>query len=142
MEERFLVGVYDDLRQDGRSHSAYMDKATYIGTYYTEPEFSLYSIAKNNPALKRNGSTSILLEVYEVDKETLANIDHYNGCSEIDPYMNIYNRIELETPFGICFIYEYSRLLVNKPLIETGDWFRFKREIKEHLVEIKNNKIY
>jgi gamma-glutamylcyclotransferase (GGCT)/AIG2-like uncharacterized protein YtfP len=141
MEERILVGLYDGLRQGGRSYEVFMSEATYIGTYYTEPEYSLYSLTKEYPGLKSGGSTSILLEIFEVNKETLKNIDYYEGYSEIDPYLNIYNREEIETPFGLCFIYEYNRIIVNKPMIDSGDWFKFKRDVKKNIKEI-NNKIY
>jgi gamma-glutamylcyclotransferase (GGCT)/AIG2-like uncharacterized protein YtfP len=141
MEERILVGVYDDLRQGGDSHPTFMSTANYIGTYYTEPEYSLYSLTRRYPGLKTEGSTSILLEIFEVDKETLKNIDYYCGCSDVDPYMNIYNRIEIDTPFGECIIYEYNRMIINKPMIDSGDWFRFRKEVKKNLKET-NNKIY
>lgn len=131
--EKILVGLYDELRQDGNSYSGYMESATYLGTYYTEPEYSLYSISRNYPGLKLGGSTSILLEIFEIDKVTLKNIDLYEGCSEVDPYLNIYNKIEIETPFGTCFVYEYNRIIINKPRIESGDWFRHKKDVKKQL---------
>jgi len=137
MEEKILVGLYDDIRQDGHSHGVFMGTAKYLGTFYTEPEYSLYSLSKKYPGLKLGGSTSILLEIFEVDKETLRNIDYYEGYSEIDPYLNIYNRIDIDTPFGPCYIYEYNRVIVNKPRIESGDWFRFKQDIKKKIKETR-----
>lgn len=133
MEERILVGLYDELRQDGNSYEMYMEKSNYLGIYYTEPEFSLYSVCKTYPGLKRDGSTSILLEIFEVDSGTLRGIDYFEGCSAIDSYQNIYDRIEIDTPFGPCYIYEYNRMIINKPRIESGDWFKFRKEIKERL---------
>lgn len=139
MEERILVGVYDDLRQEGDSYKIFMSEANYLGTYYTEPEYELYSLSKKYPGLKQGGSTSILLEIFEVNKETLKNIDYYEGCNDLDAYMNIYNKIEIDTPFGPCIIYEYNRVIVNKPRIESGDWFKFKRDVKKDFRTIIQN---
>lgn len=139
MEERILVGLYDDLRQEGDSYKIYMSEANYLGTFYTEPEYDLFSLSKKYPALKRGGSTSILLEIFEVNKNTLQGIDYYEGCSEVDPYMNIYDRIEIDTPFGPCYIYEYNRIIVNKPRVDSGDWIRFRKEVKKNLKTINQN---
>jgi gamma-glutamylcyclotransferase (GGCT)/AIG2-like uncharacterized protein YtfP len=137
MEEKIIVGVYDGLRKNGESHDLFMSKANYLGTFYTEPEFSLFSFSKKYPALSLGGSTSVLLEVYEVTEEILKTIDYYEGCNDIDPYMNIYNKAEIETPFGECIIYIYNRMVVNKPLIESGDWFRFKKEVRQRIEETR-----
>ena len=138
-KEKFLVGVYDDLRQEGDAYKIYMGDANYLGTFYTEPEFDLYSLSRKYPGLVKDGSTSILLEVFEVNDITLFGMDYYEGCSEFDPYMNIYNRIEIDSPWGPCFIYEYNRVIINKPRIDSGDWFRFKREVKKKFNKISQN---
>lgn len=136
-ENRILIGVYDGLREGGEAHYPYMNGAKYVGTYYTEPEYSLYHLSRDWPGLKTNGSTSILLEIYEVSHDSLKNIDYYEGFNMLDPYLNIYTRISIDTPFGKCFIYEHNRLNANKPLIECGDWLKYKKNLKNEVSNIK-----
>lgn len=138
MEEKVLLGVYDNLRREGDAFNSYLYGAKYIGTYYTEPIYDMYALNVSYPGLRPNGSTSILLEIFELDLSDLKVTDYYEGYSEYNPYQNIFNRIEIDTPFGECFIYEYSKPIVGKPLIDTGDWFRYKQIVKENVFNINN----
>lgn len=135
MEEKFLLGVYDNLRQEGDDNYAYMDGATYVGTYYTEPIFDLFALTGSYPGLKQGGSTSVLLEVFEVDKSILMVTDYYQGCNEHNPSVNMFNRIEIDTVFGRCFVYEYNKNVICKPRIESGDWFKHKKDVRDNLVK-------
>ena len=129
MEERILVGVYDGLRKFCKSHYPYMEGATYLGTYYTEPDYTMYYLSPEYPGVKLDGSESILLEIYEVTKDILHNIDYFEGVCSTQKFMNIYNRVNIDTPFGPTWIYEYNRVVVNRPKIYSGDWLRYKIEI-------------
>ena len=137
-EELFLVGVYDHLRRGGEAHDQYLYGSVYKGTYYTEPEYDLYSLQAQFPGLKTGGSTSILLEIFEVDARCLKTADYFEGTDVYNPYNNVFDRIEIETPFGPCFVYEYSKPIMGKPIIESGDWFKHKQLMREKMSKLNN----
>ena len=141
MKETVLVGVYDSLRKVGKYHNAYMRNAEYLGVYYTEPEFTLYSLAREFPGLRRGGSTSVLLEIYRITREELKNMD-FLQCSGNDDSVNLYNRVEIDTPFGECYIYEYTKIIMNKPRIESGDWFQYRKQINDIIISAKSKIIH
>jgi len=139
MEQKFLLGVYDHLRRGGEANYTYMSGATYLGTYYTEPDYDLYHLSSEYPGLRCEGSTSILLEIFEVTDEILKTTDFYEGTNPFAPHQNIFNRIEIDTPYGPCFIYEYSKALVSKPKIETGDWFKYRKSLRQRILDLNDN---
>lgn len=137
-EQTFLLGVYDHLRREGEASETYLDGARYVGTYYTEPDFDLYAMSAAYPGLRTGGSTSILLEIFEVDMPTLKTADYYEGTSDYASHLNVFKRIEIDTIFGPCFIYEYGNAVIGKPIIESGDWFKHKQLLREKVSNINN----
>jgi gamma-glutamylcyclotransferase (GGCT)/AIG2-like uncharacterized protein YtfP len=133
---KILLAVYDHLRRDGNEHKTYMEDAKYLGTWYTDPEYDLYSTQVNYPGLVKEGSTSILLEIFEVDAATIKNCDYFEGYNEYN-YMCTFKRETIETPFGNSFIYIYNKPIIGKPNIESGDWLKYKKEIKQKLLTEK-----
>jgi len=131
MEQIYLLGVYDHLRREGDAHIGYLHGSNYVGTCWTEPEYDLFALSAAYPALRREGSTSILLEVFEVPEEVLKCADYYEGYNPHNPHLNTFVRVEVDTPFGPCFIYEYNKIIIGKPRIVSGDWFKHKKDIKE-----------
>jgi gamma-glutamylcyclotransferase (GGCT)/AIG2-like uncharacterized protein YtfP len=138
-EEKFLIGVYDHLRRDGEANDMYLHDAKYIGTYYTDPDFDLYALSPAYPGLRKGGSTSVLLEIFEVTEDDIKIADYYEGFSEFAPSQSIFDRIEIDTPFGPCYVYEYSKIISGKPLIESGDWFQHKASIKKEISDINES---
>src|SRR4030042_4345496 len=66
------IFVYGTLMQGMRNH-LHLEKATFIGPAKTKPEFEL--MYNGSVPAARPGSESIVGEAYEVDDETLKNLD-------------------------------------------------------------------
>ena len=76
--KKYLVSVYGSLRKKQSNYEYYLSSSIYKGTFSTEPEYTLHSLSYY-PGLKLNGSTSIVMEVYEVDEETLNTVNRLEG---------------------------------------------------------------
>jgi len=117
-----LVAVYGSLRKN--MHNNYtLGKSEYIGSFNSDPIFTMYSIGDRYPAVISEGSTSILMEVFSVDKEVQKKLDHLEGYSEsFDKNNNYYNKEEIDTPYGKAFVYLFNNDVSNLEKIESGDW--------------------
>ncbi len=133
MEKRFLVAVYGSLMQGLHNHN-YLEDSKLKGSFVTEPIYTLVDLG-SFPGLYENGTTSINMEVYEVDEHTLANLDILEGYDETNDDLSMYIRTSISTPFGIAFIYLYNDNIENKKPILSGDW-------REHLMFKKNLEKY
>ena len=71
--KKYLVACYGSLRRGMGNHHYYLSESEYKGTFTTEPEYTLHSLSYY-PGLKLNGNHSIVMEVYEVDEDTLKNL--------------------------------------------------------------------
>lgn len=80
--------VYGTLMQGMRNHQ-YLEKATFLGTAQTKPEYELLYNG-SIPAMKA-GSESVKGELYEVDEETLKGLDVLEEVSD-----NLYEKKEIE----------------------------------------------
>ena len=63
-------------------------------------------------------------EVVEVDDETLADLDRYEGYRPSDPVNSLYVR----KPFMDGEIYEFNRSGENAEVVTSGDWLIFTGE--------------
>lgn len=130
MEKKLLVGVYDCLRKGGRDNNV-LNNAVLIGTYYTNPEYSLYQFKHENYCgLAHNGNHSIFIEVYEVNEKTLEEIDSYYDYDDFVPNnsfshsisdFNLYDRVTHKSPYGDIELYLMNDCS-NGELIINGDW--------------------
>lgn len=119
------VAVYGSLRK-GLSNHGLLSKSKSLGTFETLPKYNMYSVGGSFPALKNNGTTSIVMEVYEVDDKVLDRLDAlegYLGPNDID---NHYNKESISTPFGEAAVYIYNRSVNHMPRVINGDWNSFK----------------
>ena len=126
--KKYLVVVYGSLRSGMGNHQYYLSDSVYKGTFTTEPEYTLHSLSFY-PGLKLNGNTSIVMEVYEVDEETLKNLNRLEGYYPGEK-STFYDRIEINTPWGKAFTYIYVNELSKDSIVESGDWVSYKNEEK------------
>jgi gamma-glutamylcyclotransferase (GGCT)/AIG2-like uncharacterized protein YtfP len=119
------VAVYGSLVKGMHNHDYYLGKAKYVGEYYTTPDFTLYSL-NSFPGLKKNGCTSIRMEVYDVSKIELKRIDSLEGYVKSNPN-NHYERTIMKTPYGRAIGYEYNHPVKGLPVVSGGCWKQFKR---------------
>ena len=126
--KKYLVAVYGSLRRGMGNHQYYLSSSEYKGTFSTEPEYTLHSLSYY-PGLKLDGNTSIVMEVYEVDEETLKNLNRLEGYRPGET-STFYDRIEINTPWGRPFTYIYVNKLSKESIVESGDWCEFKNKNK------------
>ena len=126
--KKYLVSVYGSLRKTMSNNQYYLSDSEYKGTFTTEPNYSLYSLSFY-PGLKLNGNTSVIMEVYEVDEETLTNLNRLEGYYPGEK-STFYDRIEINTPWGRAFTYIYVNELSKDSIVESGDWVSYKNKNK------------
>ena len=125
-KNKYLVAVYGSLRKKMGNHQYYLSNSEYKGTFSTEPEYTLHSLTYY-PGLKLNGTTSVIMEVYEVNEETLSNLNRLEGYQPKEK-STFYDRIEINTPWGKSYTYIYVSELSKDSIVESGDWVKFKTE--------------
>ena len=126
--KKHLVSVYGSLRKKQSNYEYYLSSSVYKGTFSTEPEYTLHSLSYY-PGLKLNGSTSVVMEVYEVDEKTLETLNRLEGYRPNEK-STFYDRIEINTPWGKAFTYIYVNELSKDSIVESGDWVKFKNKEK------------
>ena len=124
--KKYLVAVYGSIRKKMGNHSYYLSNSEYKGTFTTEPEYTLHSLS-HYPGLKQNGNHSVVMEVYEVDENTLDNLNQLEGYYP-GRKSTFYNRIEINTPWGKAFTYIYVNELSKESIVESGDWVAEKQK--------------
>lgn len=127
-KNKYLISVYGSLRKKMHNHQYHLSSSEYKGTFTTEPEYTLHSLS-SFPGLKLNGNHSIVMEVYEVDEETLKNLNRLEGYYPNEK-ATFYDRIEINTPWGKAFTYIYVNELSKESVVESGDWLKYKTEDK------------
>lgn len=115
------VAVYGTLRK-GESNHALLSKAKYVGLFETNPEYNFFSVNDAFPAITQKGNTSIIMEVYEVSHDILQGVDNLEGYDKGNKENNLYNRIEINTPFGKAYTYVYNKNVKHLPVINGNDW--------------------
>jgi len=109
------VAVYGSLKRGGRINSALND-GTYLGNFKTHPEFTMVNLGAF-PGVLHEGKTSIHTEVYEIPEETLRTLDRIEG------YPSMYDRENIETPYGDAWMYIYNTTRVDSlPVVTNGNW--------------------
>lgn len=124
------VAVYGTLRKEGSNHPL-LATGQYRGSFYSEPIYAMKSLSGNHyPGIKEGGKTSVLFEVYRIEKKDLEALDNLEGYYGKDSKHNLYNRKIIDTPYGKAIIYLYNNdFNIANPLITTGDWIEFKKNL-------------
>lgn len=108
-----LVFVYGTLRRGERNHHLLVN-AQSLGNHTTSPVYDLYDLG-SYPAVSE-GHGAIFGEVYLVDDHTLEQLDY------IEDVPVTYRREQIETIFGLAWIYIYQDVSQLDVLIASGDW--------------------
>jgi len=123
------VAVYGSLRKGMYNH-ALLKKANYLGRYDTKPVYSMYAVS-SYPGVKPKGNTSIVMEVYEVDDELLEEVNLLEGYDPKSKINDFYNRVTVNTPFGLAYTFLYQPGVDKGSLVDHGDWVEFiKTEVE------------
>ena len=124
--KKVKVAVYGSLRKGLHNHSL-INGETFLGMFESDAIYSLVDLG-SFPGLLKDGNTSIVMEVYEVDAEKLRRLDQLEGY--VGPgEKNHYNREKIITPFGEVYGYFYNNSsdLIKSMIIEGGDWTDYYR---------------
>lgn len=118
------VFVYGTLRSGHRANSllrrtAFVKTATLAGA-------ELYNMGPF-PALKlsdddANQVVGELFELHPEDKETLGQLDFYEGCDPSRPNESMYTREVVEVGGVRAYTYVYNSSVHRYDKIESGDW--------------------
>jgi gamma-glutamylcyclotransferase (GGCT)/AIG2-like uncharacterized protein YtfP len=120
MERNILIAVYGTLRKGCGNSEYFLKEAEFKGTFNSEPTYSLYSLG-GFPGLKKEGQTSVVMEVFAVNEREASSIDGLEGYQEgREPHF--YDKQSIETPWGTAGVYIYVRDTSQRELIESGDW--------------------
>jgi len=115
--EMHTVFVYGTLLE-GEPNAYLLEDAEMIGDAETEPAFRMLDMGPY-PAAATPGKTQILGELYRVDRETLARLDHLEGVPRL------YTRERIELADGSqAWIYLINPAAIDRrtPEITSGDW--------------------
>lgn len=126
--KKYLVACYGSLRKTMSNYQYHLSGSEYKGTFSTEPEYTLHSL-QWYPGLKLNGNTSVVMEVYEVDEDTLKRLNQLEGYNP-EKKSTFYDRIKINTPWGKAFTYIYVNELPKESIVESGDWVLYKTKEK------------
>jgi len=109
------VFVYGTLRI-GEPYHHLMSACEYLGQCTTKAEFALINLGRY-PGIIRDGSTSIVGDLYIVGPQTLQELDEYEG------YPDYYTRESIQLADGNTAIaYIYIRDTLEFSEIPSGDW--------------------
>jgi gamma-glutamylcyclotransferase (GGCT)/AIG2-like uncharacterized protein YtfP len=108
-----LLATYGTLRR-GECRNAILENSKYIGTFVTENPFHLFNLG-TFPGIHPGGNKGIVVDVYDVDHETLAYCDRIEGV----PWL--YNRDYALINGVKAIVYVYQHKMEGTP-IPSGDW--------------------
>ena len=128
---KILVAVYGSLRKGMGNHDYFLGKANYLGEFQTEPIYSLYGLG-GFPGLKLNGSSSIIMEVYEVTPLEASRIDGLEGYDKESDDNTFYDKITINTPWGEASTYLYVPNVSEDKFVESGDWKKHKLSLSDY----------
>jgi gamma-glutamylcyclotransferase (GGCT)/AIG2-like uncharacterized protein YtfP len=111
-----LVFVYGSLCRGEEFHH-YLADARFVGPWRTPPTWEMWDL-DGYPALTPGGQTSAAGELYDVSEALLARLD------ELEETPTLYQRTELDTPYGRAFVYVVFEPPASRVPIPGGVWTR------------------
>lgn len=113
------VAVYGTLKQ-GFSNAHWLNGAKWLGSDVTRA-LTLYDIGPY-PGAKWQPSKGVIIEVYEMDMDHLAQLDRLEDYRILEPMQGEYDRQQISTCFGHAWVYLYNPSVVGKAFICEGGW--------------------
>ena len=122
------VAIYGNLMSTYEKNSILVGlKAKLLGEYDSEPDFSMYTDGVE-PFLTNDGRQSIRMEVYEIEKEKvieLNRIKQYKGPEHTKT--NLFNPKPINTPYGKGLIYLYNKDIKKLEKMKVSNWGNYEK---------------
>lgn len=114
MNTHIRVAVYGTLKA-GHGNNYLLETAKFVSN--ARVKGTLYSLG-GFPALSVHGNTDVLVELYDVDEPTLAQLDQLEGVP------NFYQRNKIDSSEGPAWIYtmDHNDRLSSLPIVKSGEW--------------------
>lgn len=127
MEKKILIGLYDDYRKDGSLNGMLNAiNCKLIGSYSTEPIYTMYNLEDDVCGVKLEGNNSIKVEVWEISESYLDKIERtYNYYPDFEEYPQDYTKETILSPFGEIFMYFINDVKVDNKVVISGDWIEY-----------------
>ena len=128
MEKKFLIGLYDDYRENGCLNGMLTSPSCkLIGSYSTEPIYTMYNVDKDESCVvATDGNNSIKIEVWEVSESYLDKIEKtYGYYSDFEEHPQDYKKEEITSPFGKITMYFTNIEQPKENIIINGDWVEY-----------------
>jgi gamma-glutamylcyclotransferase (GGCT)/AIG2-like uncharacterized protein YtfP len=129
------IAVYGSLRE-GLSNHSLIESSEYVGQFETPHMYNLLDLGAF-PGLTKNGSTSVVMDVYEVNSKILKKLDALEGYRAENLKSSFYIREKIDSPLG-----QVSTYFLNKDhptgednKVSSGDWtdyYKTKRITKTY----------
>lgn len=116
--EHFTLAVYGSLRQGFHNHHL-LAHCEYVGTFQTASRYTMVDLGRF-PGLFHGDGSTIVVEIYRVDKDTLATLDILEGHP--DHYQRHPQQI---AGFGEAWLYLMPEGYLDTaavPHVASGDW--------------------
>jgi gamma-glutamylcyclotransferase (GGCT)/AIG2-like uncharacterized protein YtfP len=113
------VAVYGTLKK-GLSNHHYMSKARFLSEDQLH-NLVLYDLGPY-PGARLEASGGVVVEIYEVDSKTFAQLDVLEGIDERNSTQGLYHRRQLATSQGLAWVYLYNHSTAGCPAIREGGW--------------------
>lgn len=113
------MAVYGTLKRGGSNHHFLRD-ACYLGEEWLSG-LRLYDLGPY-PGVCREGKDAVLVEIYRINAQELALIDHLEDHRPRAPAAGEYRRCRMRTGRGLAWLYLINRKPDNSRLIESGVW--------------------
>jgi gamma-glutamylcyclotransferase (GGCT)/AIG2-like uncharacterized protein YtfP len=117
--ELIKVGVYGTLKKGGSNHHI-MAGSQFLGCCQMT-RITLYDIGPY-PGAKLCSSEGVDVEVYEVSGQVFDRLDVLEGYISQSPQSGDYDRRQLETSFGLAWVYLCNFDVTGLPEIRRGGW--------------------
>lgn len=121
---KHTVAVYGSLRQGLGNHRLLAHVPEFKEGKTVQP-FIMYSMG-GFPAIVDGGDSGVVVEVYEVDDDTLQRLNQLEGYSGEYGYQGFYDRkvvdVELDSGDEVQAHIYYFHEAPNNSVVDTGDW--------------------
>lgn len=114
-----LVAVYGTLRR-GYANAHFLANASFLGTDLSHA-IVLYDLGEY-PGAKSAASDGIEVEVYRIDSQTLQALDQLEEFDPDNPASSLYVRRQLQTAFGVAWVYLYQGTVRGRRPVRAGRW--------------------